>query len=332
MLSHLDEIIAFADIGEFIDQPVKLYSSGMFVRLAFSVAAGVEADILLIDEALAVGDIFFRQKCYQRLEALRKKGVAIILVSHSMNEVEQFCERAMILDKGMVFFQGTAIEAVKRYYFLDRLNVSPIENRTLTDVSLPKEIQSSDEPIDWPSPNSFLKLNNLTQVTEGKAKCTAVTICDTQGNPCSIFQQGETASFFYEFTVYQDIEIPIGGVEIINEKGLIVHGKNSLQYNPHIPVKITQGQHIRFRQDMQLNVAVGEYTFNVGFSTIDSQTFFLRDKISHPDLIARIPVLCILPNAGAFAVIHRHSGKPTQLLHYGIADLPGQCSITVVPD
>src|SRR5215471_4788779 len=117
---RMEQIAAFADIGDFIDQPVKTYSSGMFVRLAFSVTTSLDADVLLIDEALAVGDVFFRQRCYQRLEALRARGVSIVLVSHAMNEVEQFCERALLLDGGRIIFQGPASEAVKRYYLLEQ--------------------------------------------------------------------------------------------------------------------------------------------------------------------------------------------------------------------
>jgi len=120
MEARLDEIAAFADIGEFFDQPVKLYSSGMFLRLAFAVATSVDADIVLIDEALAVGDVFFQQKCYRRLEALRDHGVTVLLVSHAMPDVEQFCQRAILLDRGQVAFLGPAAEAVRRYYLLDQ--------------------------------------------------------------------------------------------------------------------------------------------------------------------------------------------------------------------
>lgn len=99
-----EQIVEFADIGDFINQPVKTYSSGMFVRLAFAVQAHVDADIVIIDEALAVGDIFFRQKCYAHLEKLKESGTVILLVSHSMNEIEQHCERAILLENGKPFF------------------------------------------------------------------------------------------------------------------------------------------------------------------------------------------------------------------------------------
>ncbi len=118
--AKFDEIADFADIGDFIDQPTKTYSSGMMMRLAFAVSTTVDAQVLLIDEALAVGDIFFRQKCYQRLERLRERGTSILLVSHAMTEVEQFCQNAVLLDQGLVAFQGSATEAVKRYYLMEQ--------------------------------------------------------------------------------------------------------------------------------------------------------------------------------------------------------------------
>ena len=116
---RFDAIAAFADIGEFIDQPVKLYSSGMFVRLAFAVGTTIDADILLIDEALAVGDVFFRQKCYRRLDELRERGVSIVLVSHGLGDIEQFCDRALLVERGEALFVGPSVEAVKRYYLLE---------------------------------------------------------------------------------------------------------------------------------------------------------------------------------------------------------------------
>ena len=120
--SALRRSSAFADIGAFIDQPVKnIFQWDAFVRLAFAVTISVDADVLLIDEALAVGDIFFRQKCYQRLEDAARTGAhSDYLCSHAMTDVEQFCQRALLLHQGDVIFQGTASEAVKRYYLTEQ--------------------------------------------------------------------------------------------------------------------------------------------------------------------------------------------------------------------
>jgi lipopolysaccharide transport system ATP-binding protein len=111
-----DDIIAFADIGDFLDSPVKFYSSGMYVRLGFSVAIHSEPDILLIDEVLAVGDFGFQKKCFDRLESMMAKGVTIILVSHSMATIQRLCPITMLLEQGKVLFLGDSTEAVARYY------------------------------------------------------------------------------------------------------------------------------------------------------------------------------------------------------------------------
>jgi ABC-type polysaccharide/polyol phosphate transport system ATPase subunit len=332
MSEKYDEIVAFADIGEFIDQPVKLYSSGMFVRLAFAIAASVEADILLVDEALAVGDIFFRQKCYRRLEALRKKGVSIVLVSHAMNEVEQFCERAILLDNGEAAFLGPAIEAVKRYYLIQAEEKVTVITRSSPSVFRDSDARYLDQAhLGWPGEDAFFDISDLPQAADRHARCSAVALCDANGNPCRAFQQGETACFFFEFELFSDIDVPIGGAEIVNEKGVIVHGKNSLLYGSDAPGFVAKGSWVRFRQDIRLEIHPGEYTFNVGFSTILRREYERRADLPHPELDAKIAVLNILPDAGKFAVVPRAKGRPVQMLHFGAANLQGQCQIAVVP-
>ncbi len=117
---RFERIASFADIGAFIDQPIKTYSSGMMVRLAFAVQVAVEPDIFIIDEALAVGDVFFTQKCFRRLEEMRASGVTILLVTHSMASVVQFCRHAVLLDRGRVRAAGDPSAVVKRYYLLNQ--------------------------------------------------------------------------------------------------------------------------------------------------------------------------------------------------------------------
>lgn len=113
-----DEIAAFADIGEFIDQPVKIYSSGMYVRLAFAVAINVKPDILVVDEALAVGDEPFQRKCYSRIEHIKDGGATILLVTHAANTITQMCSRALLLDLGSRLYMGDPKLAVESYYRL----------------------------------------------------------------------------------------------------------------------------------------------------------------------------------------------------------------------
>lgn len=112
---RVPNILEFADIGDFINQPVKTYSSGMFVRLAFSIAINIEPDILIIDEALSVGDVFFQQKCYQKIRELTGKST-VLIVSHDMNAMTKFCRRLLVMNHGSLVFDGEPQEAVTRYF------------------------------------------------------------------------------------------------------------------------------------------------------------------------------------------------------------------------
>ena len=111
----IDEIIEFSELGEFIDNPVRTYSSGMYMRLAFSVAINVQAEILLIDEILAVGDQHFQEKCFNKLRELKKSGKTIIIVTHNMEQVEQFCDRAVWLYEGKIRMDGKVKDVLKEY-------------------------------------------------------------------------------------------------------------------------------------------------------------------------------------------------------------------------
>ncbi len=115
MKEREQSIIEFADIGDFVDAPVKQYSSGMYTRLAFSVATSVEPDILVLDEILAVGDAGFQQKCFDRLRQFRRSGKTILLVTHSMNQVVQYCDRAILLDQGRMLTDGRPEEVIEVY-------------------------------------------------------------------------------------------------------------------------------------------------------------------------------------------------------------------------
>jgi len=330
--ARFDEIAGFADIGDFIDQPTKTYSSGMLVRLAFAVSTTVDAHVLLIDEALAVGDIFFRQKCYERLERLRQQGVTILLVSHAMPEVEQFCHRALLLDAARVAFQGNASEAVKRYYLLEQQAEAPTpaSPQPSTTGDSGGAVIQEERALTWAPSKAFLDIDHVAQVSNGWARCTGVAICDADGRPCRVFEQGQTASFFYEFELSRDIDVPVAGLEILNEKGVIVHGKNTLEYGSEVPLSAAGGMRLRFRQDISLELAVGEYVFTMGLAMMARQDYEARGSLTHTDLSPKVIRLCHLARVGVFTVVYRHSGHPVQLLHHGVANLPGSCAVTVV--
>jgi lipopolysaccharide transport system ATP-binding protein len=133
-----EDIIRFADIGDFIDQPIKTYSSGMVVRLAFATAIHVNPDILVVDEALAVGDVAFQQKCLDRIRHLQRQGVSILLVTHSTNALIEYCDRAIFLKHGRLIMDGTCRDVVKAY----------ADDLVLDEGGAPNEFIVESEPAD----------------------------------------------------------------------------------------------------------------------------------------------------------------------------------------
>lgn len=115
MDAKLQDILEFAEIGDFVYQPVKTYSSGMFVRLAFALAINVDPEILIVDEALSVGDVFFQSKCYRRMEEIRKNGTTILMVTHDMGSVIKYCDRVVLLNKGQYVAEGAPGKMVDLY-------------------------------------------------------------------------------------------------------------------------------------------------------------------------------------------------------------------------
>lgn len=323
-----EQIVEFADIGDFINQPVKTYSSGMFVRLAFAVQAHVDAEIVIIDEALAVGDIFFRQKCYAHLEKLKESGTVILLVSHSMNEIEQHCERAILLDNGKPFFIGNAIEATRHYYLLYQPSWQAPQESLSNQTRLTQDANDkSDNKINiWSDHSIFMDASQLKQVTNGMAKCTRYVICDSSGTPCTRFSQGDEVIFHYEFLLLKTIAIPLGGIILRNDKGIIVHSKGSLEYDIDISYEcLNEGTLIRCQQAVTLKLQPGEYSFEFGFASVDPKLYDDKALLNHEELFSQITRICNVPDAGVLSIRMRtgHRTGP-QLTHHGIADLPGE--------
>ncbi len=269
---RFDAIEAFADIGQFIEQPVKTYSSGMFVRLAFAVATSVDADVLLIDEALAVGDVFFTQKCFRHLEHLIENGVSIVLVTQDASVVHQFCDAVLVLERGQAIFHGDTATGVRPTWPCsaqrrDRLRQPRCRVCRKRQRSARRCLRRGASPTGR-TLAAFRALDRLAVLGSG-GRCTGIALCDESGAAiagCS--RWGRTAVFFFEFTLDEDIEAPIGGVEILNERNIVVHGKNSLQHGVVVHGVAQRGTRLRFRQRMTISVAQGHYSFALGLASI----------------------------------------------------------------
>lgn len=324
--SKIQKIIEFADIGSFIDEPVKSYSSGMYIRLAFAVAINVNADIILIDEALAVGDVFFRQKCYTQLNEIRDSGKTIILVSHAMNEVEQFCDRALLLDKGEQIMLGDSRDVVRQYYLLDQKksieSVGQVQNNSYS-------FTNDDKLGGYINNRVFCDLSKSNEISNGKATIIRVGLFDKDGNPAYTFEQGEDAFFYYEFFIKADIQIPIVGTMICNHKNIIVHGKNTMQTYTDVPQKVRSGSIIKVWHKTCLAIELGEYSFEVGLSEMPQNVFEKRSVMSNEDMFAFEQRIVHRSGVGTFSVVLKKVGMPSRLTHHGVCDLATEINISI---
>lgn len=227
---------------------------------------------------------------------------------------------------------GEPVSAIRRYMALQRdVNTSVAQRAKLT-----RELVSTSENIPqsglqkWPSAEAFFDSSTADIVGNGQAAFIGVALCNADGEPTRLFQMGESADFFVVYRLLDDIEVPLGGVTIVNEKGILVHGKNSMQYRIHAPDACRKGTTLRFRQRVVLDIAPGEYTFVVGLASINGVAYQNSEHMSHGDLSNATKRVLSVGHAGAFTVSLCREGMA--LKHHGLANLPGECELFVMCD
>lgn len=274
MALRFDEIAAFADIGEFIDQPVRTYSSGMFVRLAFSAACHVDADILLIDEALSVGDIFFQQKSISRMKRLQEEGTTILFVSHAMPVVRSFCSTAMYLKQGNLVSFGEA-RAICDFY----QNESTSLDKNDKEVSISLDKGSAELLIPKLATNVFIEDSNfvarLTRRSGGKEiEIVAVETLDSQGRATNFFSAMPHMTFRVHIRANQST--PSGtavGLLISNGSGVDLVSLNSDKYNQRLAALEPGGEFI-YELSIHLPFAAGSYSVGIGLKPSPEGNYF----------------------------------------------------------
>lgn len=246
-----ESIIEFADIGDFIHQPVKTYSSGMYVRLAFAVVANVDPDILVVDEALSVGDIFFVQKCIRKFEEFREKGVTIVYVSHDMNSIRKDCQRVVLLDKGNVVEIGDPKEIVDVYNALDY-------ERIAAEVEGVKEASAFDI--------AKRRLNSdVHRYGTRQAEIKDVTLFNEKGEEAKAIESLKGTRIRIKTLFLESFDDIVLGITIRNRLGVDVYMTNTEWKKVDVPsVGKDSELEFSFTQDMDLNA--GEYTITVALS------------------------------------------------------------------
>ena len=247
--AKLQMILDFADIGDFVNQPVKTYSSGMFVRLAFAVAINIDPEILIVDEALSVGDVFFQAKCYHKFDEFKNAGKTILFVSHDLGSIAKYCDRAVLLNKGKKMAEGEPKEIIDLY---KQVLVSQAENRELTDEQpTVSEDDNMDDEGRW---KDTLMLNpNVLDYGDKQAEIIDFAIIDDKNRITNNIQKNTDFRIRMKVKFHKDIDEPIFAFTIKDLQGTEVTGTNTMYEQVNFGlVKAGEEKVIEFSQNMNL--------------------------------------------------------------------------------
>jgi lipopolysaccharide transport system ATP-binding protein len=307
---RLPAILDFAQIGEFIDQPVKQYSSGMFVRLAFSLFAHVDPDVYIVDETLAVGDVFFQQKCFARFRELRRQGCTILLVSHEMEAITHLCDRAILLHGGKCVAEGDARSVVHDYFALMG------QSREPTAAPSPaSEMSVGTRPGAEPALVPAAVQRALASPPPGthgekgtrQSEIVGFAVSDSEGSLAWTTPSGGILRFWYLVQARDRIDDLNVGIHFYDRRGILVFAVGTFNRGFALPV-LDAGARVLCVLSVTLAVQPGEYTLlpQVGGLTGGSpEPGLLHDRLeSVPPIV----------------VIRRSSIGPTPF--YGLVDLP----------
>lgn len=288
MDAKLQDILDFADIGDFVYQPVKTYSSGMFVRLAFALAINVEPEILIVDEALSVGDVFFQSKCYRRMEEIRKNGTTILMVTHDMGSIIKYCDKVVLLNKGNFVAEGKPGQMVDLYKKIlagqmDSLNEALEEMNDFSgDGAREKAAGPAGAPADGQGPEGMNQKSALTgsqaggrlmkesltingsrtEYGNGKAEIYDLGLFDERGNLTNLLLKGEEFTIKERIRFMAEVQNPIFTYTIKDRKGTDLTGTNTMFEGVDIkPVKAGDEYVVSFTQRMTLQG--GEYLLSM---------------------------------------------------------------------
>ena len=259
--AKLPEILKFADIGDYVYQPVKTYSSGMFVRLAFAVAINIEPEILIVDEALSVGDVFFQAKCYHKFEEFKKMGKTIVFVSHDLSSISKYCDRVYLLNQGNLLGEGSPkemIDAFKRVL----VGQYEIHDKEDMDIHIPENVLNPE----------------LLEYGTKQAEMTEFYITDDKGVKTTAVIKGTEFTIHVKVAFHDRIVAPIFAFSFKNIKGTEITGTNSMIEKAFLqPVEAGVVKEVTFKQNMSLQG--GEYLLSLGVTGYEGSEFQVYHRL-----------------------------------------------------
>ncbi|MBR7089258.1 MAG: ABC transporter ATP-binding protein [Lachnospiraceae bacterium] len=248
----LDDILSFADIGDYVYQPCKTYSSGMFVRLAFAVSINIDPEILIVDEALSVGDVFFQAKCYRKFEEFKKKGKTILFVSHDLSSISRYCDRVYLLNNGEMIGSGSPKEMIDKY----------------------KQILAGGDQAKIAETNE----NDVLEYGNGKAFIKEFAITDSKGIRTNAVEKGTEYTVTMKVRIDDDIQAPIFACSVKNVRGVEITGTNTL-VSKTFNESVKKGDEIEISFTQKMMLQGGEYLISLGVTGFENGEFAVYHRL-----------------------------------------------------
>lgn len=278
----LESILAFADIGEYVYQPVKTYSSGMFVRLAFAVAINIDPEILIVDEALSVGDVFFQAKCYHKFEEFKAMGKTIVFVSHDLSSISKYCDRVVLLNQGTKLGEGAPKQMIDIYkqVLVGQYAIPEHTDSLLDDEEVRQAAADASSPGGSAAPQTTAAAENpeLLEYGSKKAVIEEYYITDDQGVKTAAVLKGNQFTIHMKVRFAEEVPAPIFAFTIKNVRGTEITGTNTMVEKAFLePVGAGEVKEVSFRQRMDLQG--GEYLLSLGVTGYENNDFTVYHRL-----------------------------------------------------
>jgi len=290
---RLQDILDFADIGDYVYQPCKTYSSGMFVRLAFAVAINIEPEILIVDEALSVGDVFFQAKCYHKFDEFKKMGKTILFVSHDLSSIAKYCDRVVLLNKGHKLGEGSPKEMIDAYkqvlvgqYEVPEEEDSLLEDEEINELAAEvsdgkKKARTAGAKKTAAGNKNAESLGVNPDALEYGTKAAVIHdyyVTDKKGTKSSAIIKGEEFTLHFRVKFEEDIPAPIFAFTVKNVRGTEITGTNSMFEKAFLSsVKAGEEKEVTFTQNMDLQG--GEYLLSLGVTGYEGEKFEVYHRL-----------------------------------------------------
>ena len=323
--AKFEKILEFAEIDQFIDQPVKTYSSGMMVRLAFAVQVQLDPELLIVDEALAVGDVFFQQKCFAYMRRLKERGCSFLIVSHDTGALQQFCDRGVVLVDGRKYFEGISREAIREYH----LTVTARPNIALPQRGTEPQERSADERGEFQEPERWFESTDVNGDAAAPARLTRWSCADESGKVVDHFFPGQKIGLFIEFECAVAVREASAGFGIRDKTGQMIYGKNLYQMGLGTRICLKPPFVLQCEFSFTCCLAPGEYTVEFSLLDILQRSAQSQGTERRPSPDEYYEILRYPPPVGRFAVVLETHDPIRRQGHFGLVDVDVKSSFQV---